>query len=155
ACPALRAAGRTVTYGELADRVARAAGALAEAGLDLEQRVLLVLDDSPAFAAAFWGAARLGAVAVPVNTLMSAAEHEFLLNDSRPRVAVVDLDVAPRVRRARERCPWLRELLVVGSGAADRADFDAALARAKPVAAALTSREDVMYWGYTSGSTGR
>jgi benzoate-CoA ligase family protein len=152
--PAFRAAGRTVTYGELAEHVARAAGALADAGLDLEQRVLLALDDSPAFAAAFWGAARLGAVAVPVNTLMSVAEYEFLLNDSRARVAVVDAEVAPRLRQARERCPWLRELLVVGSGAG-AADFDAALARAKPVAAAPTSREDVMYWGYTSGSTGR
>jgi benzoate-CoA ligase family protein len=153
--PALRAAGRTVTYGELADRVAHAAGALAEAGLDLEQRVLLALDDSPDFAAAFWGAARLGAVAVPVNTLMSAAEYEFLLNDSRARVAVVDAEVAPRVRQARERCRWLRQVLVVGPGAGDGADFDAALARAKPAAAAPTSREDVMYWGYTSGSTGR
>src|SRR2546422_5976949 len=50
---AFRFAGRAITYGELADLVARAAGALAEAGLDVEQRVLLVLNDSPAFAAAF------------------------------------------------------------------------------------------------------
>jgi acyl-coenzyme A synthetase/AMP-(fatty) acid ligase len=66
-----RFGGRGISYGELADLVARAAGALAEAGVEIEQRVLLVLDDSPAFAAAFWGAAKLGAVAVPVNTLMT------------------------------------------------------------------------------------
>ena len=154
---AFRAAGRTVTYGELADRVAHAAGALADAGLCAEQRVLLAVDDSPAFAAAFWAAAKLGAVAVPVNTLMSAADYEFLLNDSRARVAVVDAEVAPRVRAVRERCPWLRTVLTVGS--TDRAaglDFDAALAGAKPVAEAVaTSPEDVVYWGYTSGSTGR
>jgi benzoate-CoA ligase family protein len=151
-----RAGGDTVTYAELADRVARAAGALAEAGLDVEQRVLLALDDSPAFAAAFWGAAKLGAVAVPVNTRMTASEYEFLLNDSRARVAVVDVDVAPRLRDVRERCPWLRVLLVVGRSAAGGLDFDSALDRAKPVAnAAATSREDVAYWGYTSGSTGR
>jgi benzoate-CoA ligase family protein len=154
---AFRAAGRTVTYGELADRVAHAAGALADAGLDAEQRVLLAVDDSPAFAAAFWAAAKLGAVAVPVNTLMSAADYEFLLNDSRARVAVVDAAVAPRVGAVRGRCPWLRTVLPVGS--ADRAaglDFDAAVAGAKPVAEAVaTSPEDVVYWGYTSGSTGR
>jgi len=93
--PAFRVAGRAITYGEVADRVAHAAGALVEAGLEIEQRALLALNDSPAFPAAFWGAAKLGAVAVPVNTLMSAAEYEFVLNDSRARVAVVEADVAP------------------------------------------------------------
>ena len=64
---AFRAGGRVVTYGEVADHVARAAGALGAAGLDSEQRALLALNDSPAFAAAFWGAAKLGAVSVPVK----------------------------------------------------------------------------------------
>jgi acyl-coenzyme A synthetase/AMP-(fatty) acid ligase len=115
-----------------------------------------VLDDSPAFAAAFWGAARLGAVAVPVNTLMTAAEYEFLLNDSRARVAVVEAEAAPRVLAARDRCPWLRAVFVVGGRAPGAVDWDDALARAKPPAeAAATSPEDVVYWGYTSGSTGK
>ena len=152
---AFRAGGQTVTYGEIADRVARAAGALGAVGLDAEQRALLVLNDSPAFAAAFWGAAKLGAVSVPVNTLMTAAEYEFLLSDSRARVAVVEAEVAPRLLAVRERCPWLRAVLVVGGRAAGARDFDEAMAEAKPVAAAApTSPEDVVYWGYTSGSTG-
>jgi benzoate-CoA ligase family protein len=154
---AFRHAGTTVTYGEVADRVAHAAGALAEAGLEIEQRVLLVLNDSPSFGAAFWGAAKLGAVAVPVNTLMTADEYAFLLEDSRARVAVVDADVVPRVLAARPRCPWLRTVLVAGDGgAAGARGFDDALARATPVVeAASTFSEDIVYWGYTSGSTGR
>jgi len=153
---AFRFAGGAVTYGEVADLVARAAGALAGAGLDAEQRALLVLDDSPAFAAAFWGAARLGAVAVPVNTLMTAAEYEFLLNDSRARVAVVEAEAAPRVLAARERCPWLRAVFVAGGRAPGARDWQDALARAAPAAeAAATSPEDIVYWGYTSGSTGK
>jgi benzoate-CoA ligase family protein len=152
---AFRFAGRSLSYGEVAEQVARAATALAEAGLDLEQRVLLALDDTPAFAAAFWGAVRLGAVAVPVNTLMTAEEYAFLLNDSRARVAVVQAGVAERLRAVRDRCPWLRSLLVVGTDPPGPGDWDAALARAKPAGgAAATSAEDVMYWGYTSGSTG-
>jgi len=152
---ACRAGGRSVSYAELADRAARAAGALGTAGLDAEQRALLVLDDSPAFAAAFWGTARLGAVAVPVNTLLTAGEYEFLLNDSRARVAVVEAEVAPRVLAVRDRCPWLRAVLVAGGRAAGARDFDEAMAEAKPVGeAAPTSPEDIVYWGYTSGSTG-
>jgi benzoate-CoA ligase len=153
---AFRAGGRTVTYGEVADGVAHAAGALAEVGLDAEQRVLLALNDSPAFAAAFWGTAKLGAVAVPVNTLMSADEYDFLLEDSRARVAVVEAEVAVRLLAAPTRRRWLRALLVVGRPVPGALDFGDAVARAKPVVeAAPTSREDVMYWGYTSGSTGR
>ena len=150
---AFRFAGRSITYGDVADLVARGAGALAEAGLDAEQRVLLALDDGPAFAAAFWGAAKLGAVAVPVNTLMTGEEYAFLLDDSRARVAVMEVAVAERLRPLRDRCRWLRTLLVAGEGG--RHDFEEALGRAKPVAeAAPTSAEDVVYWGYTSGSTG-
>jgi len=161
---AFRFSGRAITYGELADLVGRAAGALAEAGLDVEQRVLLVLNDGPAFAAAFWGAAKLGAVAVPVNTLMTAEEYAFLLDDSRARVAVVEAEAAPRVLTARARCPWLRAVFVVGgrpSGAQasvppGTVDWDDALARAKPVTeAARTVPDDIVYWGYTSGSTGK
>jgi len=154
--PAFRFAGRAITYGEVADRVAAAAGALAECGLEIEQRALLALDDSPAFAAAFWGTAKLGAVAVPVNTLMTAEEYEFLLNDSRARVAVVEAAVAPRVLAIREHCPWLRAVLVAGGRAPGALELDEALGRAKPVTeAASTFSEDIVYWGYTSGSTGR
>src|SRR5438477_1803637 len=154
--PAFRFAGRAITYGEVADRVAAAAGALADCGLEMEQRALLALDDSPAFAAAFWGIAKLGAVAVPVNTLMTEEEYEFLLNDSRARVAVVEAAVAPRVLAVRERCPWLRAVLVAGGRAPGALELDEALGRAKPVTgAASTFSEDIVYWGYTSGSTGK
>ena len=104
---AFRFAGRSVTYAELAERVDRAASTLAARGVEIEDRVLLVLDDTPAFAAAFWGAVKLGAVAVPVNTLMAPAEYEFLLNDSRAKVAVVEAHLAEQFFAQRARCPWL------------------------------------------------
>jgi benzoate-CoA ligase len=152
---AFRFAGRSITYAQIADDAARAAGALAELGVEIEHRVFFALEDSPAFAAAFWGVARLGAVSVPVNTLMSAEEYAFLLNDSRARVAVVSREVAPRLAAVRDRCPWLRAVLVPDGGASGAHDWDEALARAKPLSEpAPTHAEDVVYWGYTSGSTG-
>src|SRR2546425_12092947 len=91
---AFRFAGETVSYGVLAEAVNRCGNLLADHGVEIENRVLLALDDTPAFAATFWGAAKLGAIAVPVNTLMTAAEYEFVLNDSRAKVAVVEASVA-------------------------------------------------------------
>jgi len=153
---AFRFAGRSITYAEVAGQAARAAGALAELGLDIEQRVLLALDDSPAFAAAFWGAARLGAVSVPVNPLMTAEDYAFLLNDSRARVAIVARDVATRLATIRDRCPWLRAVLVADGRVPGAVEWDQALARARPMLEpAPTWSQDAAYWGYTSGSTGQ
>jgi len=153
---AFRFDGRSVTYAAVADAVDRCGNALAGLGVEIEQRVLLALNDTPAFAAAFWGTAKLGAVAVPVNPLLTPAEYAFLLNDSRARVVVVEHDAAARVLAARAQCPWLRAVIVVGGSALPGTlELDELLAAAKPtLEAARTSREDIVYWGYTSGSTG-
>jgi benzoate-CoA ligase family protein len=155
--PAFRFGGRTVTYGEVAESVDRCGNALAALGVEIEHRVLIALSDTPAFAAAFWGAAKLGAVAVPVNPLIAPAELEFLLNDSRARVAVVEASVAPRLLAGRARCPWLRAVIVVGgAGGPGTHDFETLLHSAKAsLEPAPTFREDIVYWGYTSGSTGK
>jgi benzoate-CoA ligase family protein len=153
--PAFRFEGRFVSYAELAAAANRAGHALRALGVDVEQRVLLVLHDTPAFAAVFWGAVKIGAVAVPVNPLMTAAEYEFLLNDSRARVAVVEPAVAPAIASVRERCPFLRAIVVAGAALPSTLALDEVLAAASDrLEAAPTFREDVMYWGYTSGSTG-
>lgn len=153
---AFRAAGRAVSYAEVAEGASRAGNALAALGVEAEQRVLLVLRDRLAFVLAFWGAARLGAVAVPVNTLMRADEYAFLLADSRARVAVVESDLAPLLLAALPSCPALRAVVAVGPPVPGALDLEALLARAPATLdPAPTHREDIVYWGYTSGSTGR
>jgi benzoate-CoA ligase family protein len=147
--PVFRWAGGALTYAELAERVNRVGHVLAGLGVEIENRVLLVLDDTPAFAAAFWGALKLGAVAVPLNTLMSLDEYAFVLDDSRAKVAVVEDALWPKLDSLRGRCRWLRSVLSVAQLEARAAGAPTALA------AAPTVREDAAYWGYTSGSTGR
>ena len=150
-----RFGGASITYADVAAASARFANALMGLGVDIENRVVVALPDVPAFAAAFWGAARLGAIAVPVNTLMSPAEYEFVLNDSRARVAVIDEAVASAFVAIRARCPFLRAIVVVGQASAGTLAFDDVVARASDRhEAAPTFREDIVYWGYTSGSTG-
>ena len=154
---AFRFAGRSLSYADVAASVDRCANGLAALGVEIEHRVLLALNDSPAFAAAFWGTTKVGAVVVPVNTLMTPQEYEFLLTDSRARVAIVEAPVAARLVAVRARCPALRAIIVVGgSGLPGTHDFDALLADAKPTCEpAPTVADDICYWGYTSGSTGK
>jgi benzoate-CoA ligase family protein len=153
--PAFRHAGRTIPWAEVADRVNRAGAALAALGVEIEHRVVLALTDTPAFPAVFWGAVKVGAVAVPVNPLMATEEYEFLLWDSRARVVVAEPEVAARLVGIRPRLPFLRAIVAAGPGVAGARGLEDLLAAASPkLEAAPTVAEDVMYWGYTSGSTG-
>ncbi len=148
--------GRDVTYGELATRVSRAGNALRLLGVEIENRVLLALPDCPEFAEAFWGAIKIGAVAVPVNPWLEAREYAFLLEDSRAKVAVVHEEAARQVAPLRDRCRFLRHVVVVGRPGRGMKAYERLLARAEPtLEAADTTHDDVALWGYTSGSTGR
>jgi benzoate-CoA ligase len=147
-----------VTYGELAERVGAVGRALSDRfGVRREERVTLWLLDGPTFFYAFWGAIRIGAVPVPVNTLWKAAEMAYVLGDCRARVAIVSaqllpawLAIAPDQRRG-------VEFVVVADGPAPEGmhAFDTLMAATgasdRP---APTSKDDAAFWLYSSGSTG-
>src|ERR671916_3394939 len=79
-----------ITYGELARRVNRFGHALKELGVGRENRVLLVLNDTPSFPVAFFAAMRIGAIPVPVNTMLGTDEYRYFVEDSLARTVVVD-----------------------------------------------------------------
>ena len=68
-----------VTYGELARRISRLGHALRGLGVDREDRVLLMLNDTPSFPTAFFAVMRIGAVPIPVNTLLQPADYRFFV----------------------------------------------------------------------------
>ncbi len=103
------------TYAALADRVSRAGNALRALGVDVEQRVLLCLLDGVDFVALFWGALKAGAVAVPVNTLLTTADYAHMLRDSRARVVVVSASLYPRLEPALKDLSFLRAVVVAGA----------------------------------------
>ena len=146
-----------ITYDEVADRVARVGSALRDhLGVRPEERVLLLLLDGPEFAYAFFGAMKIGAVPVPVNTLWTSADYRYVLNDSRARVAIVSDRLLPRVQGIpRAELPHLEHLVVAGdapSGTERLADL--LEAGAEHLVATQTSRDDAALWLYSSGSTG-
>jgi benzoate-CoA ligase len=148
-----------VTYAEVAERVSRTGSGLrALFDVRMEERVVLLLPDGPAFLYAFFGAIKVGAVPVPVNTLWTSADVEYVLNDTRARVAVVGdnllpvLTAIPPARRRR-----LRHIVVVGEShaTAGQSSFEEVLAEGQPAFdAEPTSKDDAAFWLYSSGSTG-
>lgn len=146
---------RRFTYRQVQEAVNRAGNAFRALGLDLEQRVLLVLPDCPEFAFSFFGAIKVGAVPIPVNPWMKARSYEYLLDDSRARIAVVHESALPEVEAVRRGRRHLRRVVAVGTPRDGTEDWEALLQGQSPeLEAEATGRDDVVMWNYTSGSTG-
>jgi benzoate-CoA ligase len=152
---ALVTADGAFTYGELDAHVNRAGNALRAAGLSAEQRVVLLLHDSPAFYAAFLGAIKIGAIPVPVNTMLRPVDYEFMLNDSGATVAVVSEPLAGQVLPLIPGLPGLKQLLVADGAIAGLPSFEALIQESSgELDHAGTHKDDPAFWLYSSGSTG-
>lgn len=145
-----------VSYQQLFERVNRAGNALKKLGVRREERVALVLVDTPDFAYSFFGAIKIGAVPVPLNTLLKPAEHQYMLNDSRARVAIVSEALLPQILAIPASELRYLETIVVSGKAEAGADSLASLMEecSAQLEAEHTSRDDAAFWLYSSGSTG-
>jgi len=156
--PALLAAGGEVTYGELASLTAAVGSYLIDLDVQREQRVLMILDDSPAFPATFLGAMRIGAVPVPVNPMDRVDNYAYYLDDSYATVLVVEASLLAAMESELAARTGLH-VLVVDGDPGPHASFDV-VARERAGTGELpppvdTHREDMAFWLYSSGSTGR
>jgi benzoate-CoA ligase family protein len=159
--PALIGPAGTRTYSQLCADASRWGHGLLSLGLNRGDRVLLFLDDTPAYPAAFFGAVRAGFVPLLINTLTPPELLQFYLADSGACVAVADAEFAPRFDAQACGGTALRTLIVINGEAATQAVPRAILAegwlREFPtgLAEADTDRNEMAFWMYSSGSTGR
>jgi benzoate-CoA ligase len=144
-----------ITYQEVFEKVNRTGNALKDLGIEIEDRVLLILPDSPEFAYSFFGAIKIGAVAVPTNPWMFAKDYEYLINDSRARAIIVHESTLPEIEKIWDNTPFLRHIIVVGAPRSKALSYDRLIANASDkLEAEKTTKDDVCFWCYTSGSTG-
>ena len=144
-----------ITYQEVFEKVNRTGNALRDLGIEIENRVLLILPDSPEFAYGFFGAIKIGAVAVPTNPWMFAKDYQYLINDSRARAIIVHESVLREIEKIWNDTPFLKRVIVVGAPRGKALSFETLLRQASDkLEAEKTTKDDVCFWGYTSGSTG-
>ena len=153
--------GQRYTYAQIAELANRVGNGLLSLGVDLEQRIALLLLDSPQFAAAFFGAIKMGAVPVPLNTQLRPDDYRYMLNDSRARVLLIHASLWQTLSPLRPELPYLRHVVIVNDLGASvpldstTHDFDDWTAHASPqLDLAPTSKDDSAFWLYSSGSTG-
>lgn len=149
------------TYGGLCADAARFGHGFRALGLAPGDRILLFLDDTAAYPAAFFGALRAGFVPLLINTMTPPDLLQFYLQDSGARIAVTDAAFAHRFNTAACTGTALETILVVngpcaGELAAPAQPMDALFAsQAAELAPLDTHRNDMAFWMYSSGSTGR
>jgi benzoate-CoA ligase family protein len=149
------------SYAQVAELANRVGNGLLDLGLDMEQRVALLMLDSPQMAVAFFGAIKIGAVPVPLNTLLRPNDYVYMLNDSRARVLLIHAGLWKQLAHILPELKYLRHVVVIGlqeSGEQETAtlhDFERLTQRASSILeAASTSKDDSAFWLYSSGSTG-
>jgi len=165
--PAARHPGKTaivgepwaVTYAELSEFTNRAGNALLDLGVTRGDRILIVLPDSAEFIAAFFGAAKIGAVAVPVNPFARSADYIHYIQDSEPRAAIVHSEALEALLPASSERPQMPIVVVtegrVSTHGVSCAIWDEWIAPvSSALAPALTSSSDTAFMLYTSGSGG-
>ncbi|GAC1606907.1 MAG: long-chain fatty acid--CoA ligase [Ramlibacter sp.] len=153
---AVRFGNRQRTFGQLADRVARLAGALHKLGMQTGDRVAMLALNSDRYLeyqmAVPWG----GGVLNPCNIRWSAAEILYSLEDSGSAILLVDESFRSMVEQFRRNSSTLREVVYCGEGDAPAGmhGYETLLAETDPVPDALRRGEDLAGIFYTGGTTG-
>ncbi len=160
----------TLSYGALDERVRRMAAGLRALGLRREERVLLLMHDCNDWPVSFLGALYAGLVPVAVNTLLTAEDYAYMLENSRAQAVLVSGALLPALASALTRAEHEVGTVIVSRTQASRkaghaessapqpaeAEFEAFLQSHAPAAEpAATAADDPGFWLYSSGSTGR
>ncbi len=154
-----------IRYSSVLERVNQTGNSLSELGVEIENRVALLLFDSPEFVYGFLGAMKIGGVPVPMNTLLKPQDYRYILGDSRAKALIVDADLLPQISPVLDSLQHLRHVLVVGEPELDPSythdpriefhNFDALVqSSSDQLSPADTSKDDVAFWLYSSGTTG-
>ena len=154
--------GNQITYRELEDQAHQFANALRSLGFAPESRVLLAMLDTPQWPVVFLGCILAGVVPVAVNTLLTTADFDFMLHDSRAQGLVVSKALLPTFEPLFGQIDSLRKVIVDGGDDVDDVDdLDsnrslAQIIRAQTATKAIapTCADDICFWLYSSGSTG-
>ena len=100
---------RTATYRQIRDGMNRFGNALRSLGVRMEERVALLLHDTEIYPQAFFGAIKIGAVPICLNTLMRSKDYLYFLNDSRARTLVIEAALLPCISPIRNQFRFLEK----------------------------------------------
>lgn len=147
-----------VTYKQLQDRMNQFGNGLKQIGIGIESRMLIMCLDSPEFIVSFFGAVKIGAVPIPVNTMMQPTDYEYYLNNSRAKVLVAHQELWDKIKDLRHRFLYLKHVIVISEDEqlypnviSYKRLLEESSRELEPV---HTTYDDSAFWLFSSGSTG-
>jgi long-chain acyl-CoA synthetase len=149
---------RQRTWSESAARIARAAAGLRKLGVADADRVGILALNSDRYFEAYYAIPWAGAIMLPLNTRLTSADLEYMLNDAEASVLCLDEAFVHLLPGLRQRCPQLKHVVYLGD---DRAagegllEWENLVANSEPMADAGRNGQDIAGIFYTGGSTGR
>jgi benzoate-CoA ligase family protein len=148
------------TYSQLSELTNRFGNVLKELGIGFQERVLLILQDSPEWVAAWFGGIKIGAVVAHHYSYLRPSDYEYLVNYVQPRFVVVDETTLPLVRDSVQQAKFQVGLLVAGRNLPELLEREYALnpllEKASPKLEAYpTKRKDLAFWSFSGGTTGK
>ncbi len=151
---------RRCTYRELSRLTDRMGNVLKALGVEPENRVLLILEDSPEWAAAWLATMKVGAVGTHAYTYLKPQDYEYLVNLVRPKVVIADGITLQAVRQGMRASPHPKALLVAGEDlpSLEPREYSLSdlLARAcETLEPEPTHRDDLAFWNFSGGTTGK
>ncbi len=147
---------RTFTWKEMNDRTMRLANALTnEFGIGPGDGVAVLANNNSNFFEVQFACWKLGAIFIPLNWRLAVPELEYIIGDCSPKAIVFDNDFVETAETVAASC-GISHLINWDGGSGDIADYEEALAAAKPeITNHPCTHDTVLTIMYTSGTTGR
>jgi benzoate-CoA ligase family protein len=146
---------KKITYRDVQKEVNKMGNSLLDLGVEIEERVSLLLLDRPEFVYSFFGAMKIGAVPVPLNTFMTHQDYEFFLNDSRSKVLIMEEALWDKIEPIEKNLKYLKHIICLGTPQKGQISYLDLVNKARTeLEGAETSKDDSCFWIYSSGSTG-
>lgn len=144
------------TYGEFFDRCDRWSSALQELGVEPGDRVAYIAPNTHSHLEAYYAVPQIGAVIVPVNYRLLAADFEYILNHCGAKALCVHSDYIDAIDSIRDRLPGVEIFVALEGPRNGWIDYEAVLAEASPQFVDVDIAEnDLISINYTSGTTAR
>jgi len=145
---------RRLSYLKLKEKANQAGWAFKKSGIGMEERVLLLMKDTPDLPIAFLGAIKIGAVPIVLNNWLKAEDYRYMFNDSRGKILIVDSSLLHFYQEIKADLRFLEKVVTVGKvNGFD--DFEGWIgSESSELETASTTRDDSAFWLYSSGSTG-
>ncbi len=150
----------TYRFNDLCRLTNQVGNVLKEFKVSFEDRVLLILQDSPEWVAGWFATMKIGGVATHAYTYLLPSDYEYFLNYVRPKVVIVDATTLDRVREGGRNSVSKKAILVAGEDLSPLGKGEFALKKliesASPVLeAAPTTKDDIAFWNFSGGTTGK